>query len=138
MNNVRVKITADGRILARRTDGQPMTPTDRDEARMLAEREKLQPDDDPILAPDQWYPYFKEFFQRVIGETKDFDYLWVKENRPDLYSAIKSKERELDALGQAKLSTVIGIMTEWRRLMLAAEMDRKKAIAPERSAATGN
>ena len=75
-------------------------------------------EDDPILSLDAWYPVFKEFHHRVVIETPNFDYLLLKEHRPDLYQAIKVKEAELDSLRDVRLSEVTAIMHEWRTLVL--------------------
>ena len=83
-------------------------------------------EDDPILIPDQWYPYFRDFHHKVIAETPNFDYLWLKEHRPDLYQAIKAKENGLDALKEARLSEVMAIVRQWRELVLKAEFERRK------------
>jgi len=83
-------------------------------------------EDDPILPLEAWYPVFKELHRKVVAETPHFDYLWLKEHRPDLYQAIKAKENELDALGPAPLSQVMAIMREWRGLILKAEFDRER------------
>jgi len=82
---------------------------------------------DPILTPDQWYPHFRDFHHRVIKETPDFDYGWLRANRLDLYQLIKTKEEELDALGEARLSQIMAIMREWRELVLKAEFERTKS-----------
>ena len=36
--------------------------------------------DDPILSPDQWYPHFRDFHHKVIAETPNFDYGWLRAN----------------------------------------------------------
>lgn len=82
--------------------------------------------DDPILTPDQWYPHFRDFHHRVVSEAPDFDYLWLKEHKPDLYRSIKAKENEIDALREARLAHVVGIMREWRELVLQAEFERRE------------
>ena len=64
-------------------------------------------EEDPILTPKQWYPDFRDFHHKVIAETPNFDYLWLKEHRPDPYQAIKAKENELDAIQEARLSEVL-------------------------------
>ena len=82
--------------------------------------------DDPILAPSQWYPTFRDFHRKVIAETADFDYGWLRTNRPDLYQAIKAREDELDALQDARLSEVMAIMQAWRELVFKAEFERRE------------
>ena len=87
--------------------------------------------EDPVLSLDQWYPHFRDFHHGVIAETADFDYGWLRTNRPDLYQSIKAKENELDALGEARLSEVMEIMGQWRALILQAELEvTKRASAP--------
>ena len=103
-------------------DGKPLTEQDREEARGMART--VEPQDDPILIPDLWYPIFRDFHHAVAAETPDFDYLWLKAHRPELYRSIKAKEEELDGLGEARLSHVMAIMTEWRRLVLLADLER--------------
>ncbi len=83
-------------------------------------------EDDPALAPEHWYPYFRDLHHKVIEETPNFDYLWLKEHRPDLYQTIKVKEDELDALQEAKLSEVMAIVRQWRELVLQAQFERRK------------
>jgi len=81
-------------------------------------------EEDLILVPAQWIPHFRDFHHKVIKETPDFDYGWLQANRPDVYPAIKAKEQELDSLRGARLSQVMGIMREWRVLILQAERQR--------------
>jgi len=80
---------------------------------------------DPLLPIEAWFPVFKELHHKVIAETLDFDYGWLRQHRPDLYQAIKTKENEIDALQEAKLSQVVAIMREWRELVLKAEFERR-------------
>ncbi len=80
---------------------------------------------DPILPVEAWYPVFTELHRRVIQESKDFDYLWLKDHRQSLYHAIKAKENELDVLRDARLSGVIKIVGQWRRLVLQAEFEQR-------------
>ncbi|MCH7911731.1 MAG: hypothetical protein IH856_01655 [Deltaproteobacteria bacterium] len=87
--------------------------------------------DDPILSPGQWYPHFRDFHHKVIAETPNFDYLWLKEHGPDLYRDIKAKENALDALGDARLSTVVALMRQWRELVLKAEFELVEASKPQ-------
>ena len=106
----------------------PDTETEKmlDELRLHKEEVKsILTEDDPFLTPDQWYPYFRDFHHKVIAETADFDYGWLRISRLDLYECIKTKEKELDALGDARLSEVMAIVTEWRELVLKAEFERK-------------
>ena len=84
-------------------------------------------EEDPTLTPDQWYPDFRDFHHKVVAETADFDYGWLRANRLDLYQDLKARENELDALGDAKLCQVMAIMREWRELVLKAESERKKS-----------
>ncbi len=83
-------------------------------------------EDDPILIPDQWYPHFRDFHHRVIADTRNVDYGWLRANRPDLYHTIKAKENELDGLQEARLSEVMAIVRQWRELVLKAEFERGK------------
>jgi hypothetical protein len=80
--------------------------------------------DDPILLAEEWYPEFHRFHMAVVNETPDFDYGWVRMNRPDLYRRIKVKEAEIDALGAAQLSQVMALLREWRELTLMVEFER--------------
>jgi hypothetical protein len=93
--------------------------------RQLAEAEKLEPTNDPILSPVQWYPEFHRFHMAVVQETPGFDYSWVRQNRTDLYRSIKAKEDEIDALGAARLSQVMGLLRQWRELILVACFDQQ-------------
>ena len=83
-------------------------------------------EEDPSLTPDQWYPEFHRLHVQVVQEIPNFDYLWLREHRPDLYWAIKAKENEIDALGDARLSEVMAIMREWRELILKAEFGAER------------
>jgi hypothetical protein len=82
---------------------------------------------DPMLSVEDWYSPFQKFCREVYAETPDFDCLWLKENRVDLYRVIKAKENEIDALGAARLSEVMAVLREWRRLILKAEFERKES-----------
>ena len=81
-------------------------------------------EEDPTLTPEQWIPHFRDLHHKVIKETPDFDYGWLRNNRAELYRVIKAKEQELDSLRGARLSQVMGIMREWRVLILQAERQR--------------
>ena len=85
-------------------------------------------EENPILTPDQWIPHFRDLHHKVIAETADIDYGWLRDNRVELYQAIKAKESELDALGEPRLSEVMQVMGEWRRLILRAESEQFEAI----------
>jgi hypothetical protein len=76
--------------------------------------------DDPLLSVEQWYPEFHRFHMAVVAETPEFDYGWLRHNRPELYRAIKAKEDEIDALGATRLSQVMALLREWRELILTA------------------
>lgn len=82
-------------------------------------------DDDPILPVEAWFPVFKALHRKVIAETRNFDYGWLRRNRLDLYQAIRTKEDELDALQEVKLSEIMTIIREWRELVLKAEFESK-------------
>ncbi len=90
------------------------------------EVESFMNEEDLILAPEHWIPHFRDLHHKVIKETPDFDYGWLQANRPDVYRAIKAKEQELDALRGARLSHVMGIMRDWRGLILQAESERQR------------
>jgi len=83
--------------------------------------------EDPTLTLEQWYPHFRDLHHKVIEETLDFDWQWLREQRPVLFQSIRDKEAELDRLGDARLSKVVEIMAEWRGLVLQAEMEVTKA-----------
>jgi len=99
-----------------------------------AENKIVLTDDDPIVPVAAWYPVFKELHRKVITETPNFDYLWLKEHRPDLYQDLKARENELDSLQEAKLSEVMGTMQEWRELILKAEFERRELDREARTA----
>ncbi len=92
---------------------------------------KEGPEDDPILPVGAWYPVFKEFHRKVVHETRDFDYGWVRAHRLDLYRSLKAKEAELDSLRDARLSEVMAVMREWRTLILKSEFERMEANKPQ-------
>ena len=81
---------------------------------------------DPILSPDQWFREFHRFYVKVVQETRNLDWQWLKEHRPDLWQTIKDKENEIDGLGDAKLSWVMEIMGQWRQLVLKAQFEGSK------------
>ena len=95
--------------------------------REIYAKRREQEEEDRFLTLDEWYFQFRDFHHRVIEETPDFDYLWLKENRRVFYQAIKVKEKAIDALGEARLSQVMAIMREWRELILKAEFERRDA-----------
>ena len=84
-------------------------------------------DDDPILPVGVWYPEFHRFHVQVVQETPDLDWKWLREQRPELFQAIRQKEDQLDALGDARMSEVMAIMWAWRQLVLQAEFQRGEA-----------
>jgi len=93
-------------------------------------------EDDPILTPGQWYREFHRFHVQVVQETPDLDWKWLREQRPELFQAIRDKEDELDRLGDARLSEVMAIIGEWRELVLQAcfeqsELQRMEANKPQ-------
>jgi hypothetical protein len=94
------------------------------EQRDAVKAQLLQPD--PIITVEEWYPHFRDFHRRVIRETPNFDYLWLRKQHPDLYREIKTKEAEIDALGPARLLEVMATMAEWRRLIVEAEFERRR------------
>ena len=101
-----------------------------------AENKVVRTDDDPIVPVAAWFPEFHVFHRKVIAETPSFDYLWLKEHRPDLYRDLKTKEVELDALKDARLSEVMAIIREWRELVLQGcfeqrELQRMEASKPQ-------
>jgi len=69
MAQIEVKRAPDGRPLARRTDGKPLTPVEREEARRKIEEE------DPVVTQDIMMEEFRRLQHGVIkAELKDFDY----------------------------------------------------------------
>ena len=80
--------------------------------------------DDIVLSLEQWYPHFRDYHHRVVSESPDFDYRWLHQNKPNLFQAIKLKEKEIDALRSARLSQVMALLREWRELVLTAEFER--------------
>jgi hypothetical protein len=121
MSVLDVKRQPDGRVLARRKDGRPLTPEDHQMAKKMIDRE------DPILTVEQWLPEFLAFHRQVVREIPDFDWGWIREHRPETHKALRTKEAEIDALREAPLSRVMRIMREWRDIVLNAEFERKKA-----------
>jgi len=80
-------------------------------------------EEDPILTLEQWYPEFHRFHVQVVEALNPDWWQRIREQRPDLYGAIRGKENELDALNDARLSEVMAIMREWRELVLQAERE---------------
>jgi len=89
------------------------------------EREFKVEDGDPILTPAEWYPEFHRFHVEVVRSTPDLDWGWLREERPELHSAIKRIEDTTDDLGNARLSDVLSFMRSWRDLILQAESERQ-------------
>lgn len=91
--------------------------------------QKLQNDEteDPVVPVEVWVPEFHELHRRVVRETPDFDYAWLRNERPDLHKAIGAIRDEIDTLGPAPLSKVTELMSRWRLLMLEAEQARQTA-----------
>ena len=85
-------------------------------------------EDDPILTPEQWYRDFHAFHAQVVRDTPNLDWGWVREHRPELFKAIKAKEDELEALGNARFSVVMGLLNDWRGLVLKAEFERVESL----------
>jgi len=81
--------------------------------------------DDPVLNVEDWYPGFREFHHKAVSETPTFDYCSLRENKPELFKAIKAKENEIDALGAAPLSEVMALMRDWRTLILNAYFEQQ-------------
>ena len=127
---IQVRRTPDGRIQARRKDGGPLTPEDREYARRMAANSDprgVSPVDDPILAPGDLFPEFHRLHNAVVHETPDLDYGWVRRDRPDLYRRIKTIEDRIDGIEETRLSLIIGIMSGWRELILRAEFEQREA-----------
>ena len=133
---IQVRRTPDGRIQARRLDGKPLTPEDREEAKLMAVNRTAPiphpepiPLDDPIISVDAWYPTFHQMHVAVVAESPDFDYRELKHQNLELYSQIKAAEARIDALEDARLSEVMAIMTEWRGLILKATFEQRQRTA---------
>lgn len=123
-----VKKTPDGKVLVRRTDRKPLSPEDRELARRLVnEKPPESAPDDPVLPVDAWFPVFSAYVHQVIDQSQKFDLGWVRENRQELYRALKNKEAEIDALQEAQLSTVMALVQQWRDLILRGEFEQRKA-----------
>jgi len=80
--------------------------------------------DDPILTREQWYPEFQRFHVEVVRRTPNLDWIWLRERQPELHRAIQGIEDRIDSLGNARLSVVMEIMTDWRALVQNAEFGR--------------
>jgi len=127
-----VKRTPEGKILARRRDGRPLTLEDREEAKRLAGAAQEPPsENDPILPPEAWFPEFHRFHVQVVRETPNLDWGWLRDHRPDLFQSIRAKENELDGLEHARLSQVMAILREWRELVFKAQFEPTDAGKPQ-------
>ena len=82
-------------------------------------------DDDPILSPGQWYPEFHRLHMQAVHKSHDFNYTWLRRNRPEMYREIKAIEDRIDALGVARLSEITAIMREWREMVLRAYFEQR-------------
>ena len=115
MAELEVKRQPDGKVVARRSDGLPLTPVEREEARRRIKEE------DPIITQDIMMEEFRRLQERILGsELKDFDYGWLKENQLDLYGAIKATEAEMDGTEGKPLSVLLNIIREWIGLVQEA------------------
>lgn len=92
-----------------------------------AEVRAMLSESDPVLSVDAWFPVFSVYVHQVIDQSKNFDLGWVRENRQELYCALKNKEAEIDALQEAQLSTVMALVQQWRDLILRGEFEQRKA-----------
>lgn len=112
MAQIEVKRATDGRPLARRMDGKPLTPKEREEARRQIE------EDDPIVTQDIMMEEFRRLQEGVINsELRNFDYMWLREIQRDLYTTIKAKEAEFEATEGKPLSVLLGLIREWVELV---------------------
>lgn len=92
--------------------------------RTPAESKTVSDEDDPVVSFVQWYLIFHELHVKVVHETPNFDYLALKEQNPELYREIKTKENELDVLGDARLSEVMSLVRQWRELILRVHLEQ--------------
>lgn len=92
-----------------------------------AEVRAMLSESDPVLPVDAWFPVFSAYAHQVIDQSKNFDLGWVRENRQELYRALKNKEAEIDALQEVRLSTVMDLVQQWRDLILRGEFEQRKA-----------
>lgn len=92
-----------------------------------AEVRAMLSESDPVLSVDAWFPVFSVYVHQVIDQSKNFDLGWVRENRQELYRALKNKEAEIDALQEARLSNVMALVQQWRDLILRGEFEQRKA-----------
>src|SRR3989338_7227397 len=92
-----------------------------------AEVRAMLSESDPVLPVDAWFPPFSVYVPQIIDQSKNFDLGWVRENRQELYCALKNKEAEIDALQEAQLSTVMALVQQWRDLILRGEFEQRKA-----------
>ncbi len=69
---------------------------------------------DPIVNHEIMMDEFRQLQNRIIGsDLKDFDYLWLKEHRFELYATIKTKENEMEASEGKPLSVLLALIREW-------------------------
>lgn len=92
-----------------------------------AEVRAMLSESDPVLPVDAWFPVYGAYVHQVIDQSKNFDLGWVREKRQELYRALKNKEAEIDALQEARLSTVMALVQQWRDLILRGEFEQRKA-----------
>jgi len=112
MAQIEVKRARDGRPLARRADGKPLTPMEREEARRKIEEE------DPVVSQDIMMEEFRRLQHGVIkAELKDFDYGWLRENQRDLYATIKAREAEFEMTEGKPLSVLLDLIRDWLELV---------------------
>ncbi|MBI3001977.1 MAG: hypothetical protein HYY46_26510 [Deltaproteobacteria bacterium] len=108
MNLLEVKKTEDGRILARRKDGKPLTNKDRQEARLLAEAqeppiqawvaEEVQSDNGDLRAVKICSAMLEDHFWLILDrgfEPKDGLAIYYPEELPTLRTKTLQELREI-------------------------------------------
>jgi len=88
---------------------------------------------DPFLNHEEWYWECSRLRTQVyVGEFCFAGCLsWVEKNWPEMFQAIVDKEKEIDRLEDARLSTIMMLLQEWRGLILKAEFKCMKANKPQ-------
>jgi hypothetical protein len=74
---------------------------------------------DPVVPVAVWFPEFHRLHRAVVVESGDFDYAEARKHQPEAYAALKEIEAHIDALGDAPVSLIVEIMSEWRGLVSA-------------------
>ena len=100
--------------------------TDSIEASLEAIEGVILGDKDPIISPREWYSDFHRFHERLVLRARISTAGFSRRPISPLYGEIKNLEDQIDALGPARLSEVMAMLREWRKLILTAYFEQRQ------------